>query len=148
MSLKLRPGPEAMFFREEDEDVWGPQLYEDGLLRLPLKTIAWGVGCSMNLLAAHPRAAFYVRQGWADHDRLVEQALMAQMTDDPMSYEEAERAQIRALRADAIKTRLKVAMDKDRHIEAMEANKALTSSIEKLSDAELEAKLKEAVKNL
>jgi hypothetical protein len=141
MTAKVKRRPKV-FFLPEEEHIWGPKLYEDGRLRLPLKTIAWGVGCSLNLLATNEDALFWVHQGWYEHDSEVEKLLLDTMRDDPLAYGFEDRAQIRAMKLDAAKHRMKLSVNKDDKLELMDELKKQTKALEDLSDEELKAKAK------
>ena len=132
-------GPDKVFFAEEDEAEWGPIVLAAARKRMTVSAIAGKFGCAHSTLGNNERAMSLVRQGWAAHDEEILDLLLDQARDQPSLYEAEERAQIRALKSDAIKTIYKV-LTRELPPTVQE-----TERVRRLSDAELKDELAKAL---
>lgn len=129
-------GRPTAYFKEEEEHIWGPQLFALASKRMNTSNIAGKFGCSLHTIADQPRLMHYVRQGWSAHDEAVLDLILAQANADPSLYEDfAERAQVRNLKADAVKQLYKV-LTRDIPPTIQE-----TERVRRLSDEELKQEL-------
>lgn len=132
-------GPSQTFFAEEDIQEWGPIVYAAACKRMTVSSIAGKFGAAYSTLTNNELGMNIVRQGWAKHDEEILDLLLDQARDQPSLYEPEERSQIRALKADAIKTIYKV-LTRELPPTVQE-----TERVRRLSDAELKTELAKAI---
>lgn len=131
-----------VFFREDERDIWAPELLRLAKLNFPLRNLCQAMHCGMNTLTTNEDAMYVVHEGWSWYRAEVETALLELAMDQGTGIEDAlERKSIKDARLKALQT-----IHKSMHAAPPESL-AEQERIRRLSDAELNAEIQKFLNN-
>jgi DNA-binding transcriptional regulator YhcF (GntR family) len=108
------------------------------------RQVAAKLGVNVNTMKAnYPNICRGIAEGHADFQVFVMTELIGQAQAEPLDFEIEERAQIRNLKADAVKTLSKLTLRREELEELKEGQAIVENALSKLTDEELIAKAKE-----